>query len=188
MPPSARKDPPLEGKIYTSSEQKTSFSPCHGVAHEWVGVAWKKNSIGSWLYLLPSTRPLHQRILKAPPTRSRDGFCAHGSMIGPTRSKCAHCVIHRMTDLYLKQWSIFLDQIPQHLVSFFDPFRCSDDSRSEPCPAPHYRLCYNSGRYVDAVCPPVRIVLFYFSYTIIQMHFIKSAQKRSKIEMVQFRV
>eukprot|EP00729_Bicosta_minor_P008427 gene8427-21660_t len=31
---------------------------------------------------------------------------------------------------------------------------CSDDSRSEPCPAPHYRLCYNSGRYVDAVCPP----------------------------------
>ena len=53
MPPSARKDPPLEGKIYTSSEQKTSFSPCHGVARVGVGVAWKKNSIGSWLYCLP---------------------------------------------------------------------------------------------------------------------------------------
>ena len=43
MPPSARKDPPLEGKIYTSSEQKTSFSPCHGVARVWLG---KKIALG----------------------------------------------------------------------------------------------------------------------------------------------
>ena len=37
--------------------------------------------------------------------------------------------------------------------------RCSDDSRKEPCPYPHYRLCYNGGTYVDPICPPVSVLL-----------------------------